>query len=112
MAALTASGVTINDVEYTIGHPKRKRLDVTLVLSSQGGLTNSIAASLFGLTKIERAFGFRTTSSVRQDFGPNLTSSLDGTLLVAYDTTDATDASRNNPADVTGTFRGYIEGLE
>lgn len=117
MAALTQSGVVINDAFKQGGTSGRKFkvLDVTLTLSSQGGLTNNIPASLFGLRRIIQAYGFRTTASVRAEFGPNLNSAtppLNGTLLVAYDNTNATDANRDNPADLTGTFRGFIEGYE
>lgn len=107
MAALTSTGVTINDAWYTPSKPKLKTVDVTLVLSSQGGLTNNIPASLFGLTRIVRADSFRTTSSVACTFGPNLTSSLNGSLLVAYAV-----ETNGNPADVTGTFRGNVTGYE
>lgn len=112
MAALTASGVTIHDHWYE-GGPKPRQMkvvDVTLALSSQGGLTNNIPASLFGMTRIIKAEGFRTASSVLVDLGPNLTSSLNGTLLVAYARTNATDADRNNPADITATCRGLVYG--
>lgn len=114
MAALTSSGVSLHDAYKTGGTNGRrfKVVEVTLTLSSQGGLTNNIPASLFGLTRITRAWGFRSTSSVRMDFGPNLSASLVGTLLVAYNNNQATDANRNDPADVTATVRGFIEGYE
>src|SRR5687768_6589489 len=108
MAALTASGVTIHEVfkEGGTSNRKFKTVDVTLALSSQGGLTNNIPASLFGMTRIIEAKGFRDTSSVAQFFGPNLSASLNGTLLVAY-----TVETNGNPADVTATVRGFITGL-
>lgn len=109
MAALTSAGVTLHDFWYTGNHvgSKRKVCDVTLVLSSQGGLTNNIPASLFGIRKITDARGFRDTSSVKKTFGPNLSTTLDGTLLVAYAT-----ETNGNPADATGTFRGLVEGID
>lgn len=109
MAALTSTEVTINDFWYTGNYvgSKRKVCDVTLVLSSQGGLTNNIPASLFGIRKITDARSFRDTSSVKKTFGPNRTSTLDGTLLVAY----AVETS-GSPADATGTYRGLVEGTE
>lgn len=64
------------------------------------------------MTRIVEARGFRNTSSVRVEFGPSLTSSVVGQYLVGYDNTQATDADRNNPADLTGTFRGYVVGIE
>ena len=109
MAALTSAGVTINDWWYEGGMvgEKRKVVDVTLVLSTQGGLTNNIPASLFGLTKITHAYHFRDTSSVARHFGPNLSSTLNGSLLVAY-----TVETNGNPADVSVTVRGYVAGIE
>lgn len=109
MAVLTSTGVTLNDFWYEgnrVG-TKRKVCDVTLVLSSQGGLTNNIPASLFGMTQITNAYGFRDTSSVRYNFGPNLSSTLNGTLLVA-----ATVETNGNPADISVTVRGYVVGIE
>lgn len=114
MGALASSGVTVHDVWKGGGTSGRKYkyLDVTLTLSTQGGLTNNIPASLFGLTKIVGTEGFRTTSSVRGELGPNLSTTLNGTLLAYYDSTAATDADRNNPVDVTATVRGIVYGLE
>lgn len=109
MAALTSAGVTVNNWWYEGGfvQGKRKVVDVTLVLSSQGGLTNNIPASLFGLTTITDATSFRDTSSVRYAFGPNLSTTLNGTLLVAY-----TVETNGNPADQTATVRGLVYGIE
>lgn len=105
MAALTSSGVTKNDIWKTHRTSGRynKALDVTLVLSSQGGLTNNIPASLFGLSKITAASGFRDSSSVAVGAGP----SYDGAYLVFY-----TLETNGNPADQTGTFKGIVEGTE
>lgn len=114
MAALTSTGVTIHDAWKEGGTTGRKfkAVDVTLVLSSQGGLTNNIPASLFGMSTIVDARGFRTTSSVRASFGPSLSSTEVGDYLVAYANTDATDATRNNPADISATVRGIVIGYE
>lgn len=105
MAALTSAGVTVNGFYYTGDRPgsKKKVVNVTLVLSSQGGLTNNIPASLFGLSKITDATNFRTSASVLSVAGP----SSDGTLLVFY-----TINTNGNPADQTATVSGYITGDE
>lgn len=105
MAALTSAGVTVNDV-WKEGAPngrKFKALDVTLVLSSQGGLTNNIPASLFGLASIKSARGFRDSSSVAVTAGP----SYDGLYLVFY-----TVETNGNPADKTATYKGIVVGSE
>src|SRR5690242_9466245 len=104
MAALTSSGVTINDVWYN-GDRQRtlKCVDVTLVLSSQGGLTNYIGASLFGMSSIKESSGFRDSSSVAVATGP----SYDGTKLVTY-----AIETNGNPADKSVTIRGVVRGTE
>lgn len=103
MAALTSSGVTVHDSwnEGGINARKFRASDVTLVLSSQGGLTNNIPASLFGFTKIKSARGFRDSSSVAVAAGP----SYDGAYLVFY-----TVETNGNPADKSGTYRGIVVG--
>lgn len=105
MAALTSAEVTKHDIWKTDRTSSRynKAVDATLVLSSQGGLTNNIPASLFGLSKITAAHGFRDSSSVAVGAGP----SWDGAYLVFY-----TLETNGSPADQTGTFRGIVEGVE
>lgn len=105
MAALDASGVTFNEIWKDGRTNSRyiKVLDVTLVLSSQGGLTNNIPAALFGLSKITGSRGFRDSSSVFVGTAP----SFDGALLVFY-----TLETNGSPADKTATYRGIVEGLE
>jgi len=110
MAALTSAGVTINEVWYS-GDIQRplKCLDVTLVLSSQGSLTtNTIAASLFGLTKIEE-----TTPGVDADSGIwQCGPSYAKDYLVFYNVENATDAARRDVADITATVRLVVKGKE
>lgn len=103
MAALTSSGVTVNDIWTEGGRNGRKFLvkDVTLVLSSQGGLTNNIPASLFGMRTIKSARSFRDSSSVAVTAAP----SYDGAYLVFY-----TIETNGNPADKSATYRGIVVG--
>lgn len=103
MAALTSSGVTVHAAWNEGGNNSRKfrALDVTLVLSSQGGLTNNIPATLFGFTKVKGARGFRDSSSVAVAAGP----SWDENYLVFY-----TVETNGNPADKTATYRGIVVG--
>lgn len=104
MADLTSSGITVHDVWKEGGTSGRKFLakDVTLVLSSQGGLTNKIPKALFGMTKIVGARSFRDADSVAVTAGP----SYDGANLVFY-----TVETNGNPADKTATYRGIVVGL-
>lgn len=114
MAALTASGVTLNGFYYRgarVGS-KHKVCDVTLVLSSQGGLTNNIPAALFGLSTITECFSFRDSSSNVYLAGPSYDGTTTGAFLVFYAITSATDATRNAPADITATVRGKVSGIE
>lgn len=105
MAELAASGVTKHEIWKQGGTSGRKYkyLDVTLALSSQGGLTNFVGRSLFGLRTIEGASLFRDSSSVVVVAGP----SWDKTKLVFY-----TAETNGNPADKTATVRGVVWGLE
>lgn len=103
MAALGASGVTVNNT-WTEGDRNGRRFlvkDVTLVLVSQGGLTNNIPASLFGMTKIDYARSFRDSSSNVLSTAP----SYDGSYLVF-----ATAETAGTPVDQTATVRGIVAG--
>lgn len=105
MAALTSSGVTVNGTWKEAGTNSRLLLvkDVTLVLSSQGGLTNSVGADLFGMTKIVDCSLFRDSSSVVVGACP----SWDREKLVFYAL--ETDG---NPADISATVRGIVKGYD
>jgi hypothetical protein len=103
MAAVARSAVTFNDAWNEGGNNNRKfrAQDVTIVLSSQGGLTNNVPASIFGLSKITSARSFRDSSSVAVHAGP----SYDGAYLVFY-----TIETNGTPADKSATYRGVVVG--
>lgn len=107
MASLAASNVTVNEVFKQGGTSGRKFkvMDVTLALNTvnSGGLTNTIPASIFGMTRITAARNFRTSASVQVQACP----SYDGTLL-----TFCTAETAGTPADQSTALRGIIEGLE
>lgn len=110
MAALTQSGVTINDVwtEASSG-PVLKCMDVTLVLSTQGGLTNNIPATLFGMSRVrDCSNAVDSAASLLIIAAP----SYDRTKVCIFQMTQATDASRTAPADVSLTIRLIVKGLE
>jgi hypothetical protein len=104
MAALTKTGVTINDSwqESQPNGRKFKCVDATLVLSSQGGLTNNIPAALFGMTKILQATSFRDSSDNSVLGYPSYV----GDYLVF-----CTAATAGTPADQTATVRGIVKGV-
>lgn len=66
MSNLTASAVTTNDWYYGNARTasKRKVVDATLVLTGQGGATNQILASLFGLKSIDAVWLFVDSTGV------------------------------------------------
>jgi hypothetical protein len=103
MAAVAKSAVTQNDAWNEGGNNGRKfrAQDVTLVLSSQGGLTNNVPATIFGLSKITSARSFRDSNSVAVAAGP----SYDGLYLVFY-----TIETNGSPADKSATYRGIVVG--
>lgn len=110
MGAVAASAVTFNDVWYTADTgPNMKCTDVTVVLSSQGGLTNNIPAALFGMRKI------RECSSAVDSAGSLLlvaAPSYDRNYVCIYQLTNATDATRTTPADISLTIRLIVKGVE
>jgi hypothetical protein len=109
MAALTSSGVTFNRIWYEGDRNSRevqKCVDVTLVLSTQGGATNNIPASILGLSLIYE--GGIAVSSAELVFltGPSYAQ----TLLQVYNIEVSTDANRADPVDITGTIRVIVRG--
>lgn len=110
MASLAKTAVTIRDSWWEGGAPltkKTKVLSVTMVLTGQGGATNTIPASVFGLTTI------REVTAVQSDDDSIVTlgaPSYDGTKLFLYDLSDATDATRDAPTDITDTVRCLVKG--
>lgn len=108
MAALTADNVTVTRGWLTVATPMNvKHKSLTLVLSSQGGATNTVDASTLG-------FGIILGSTMAQKSDDALAlptaPSYDGSKLFFYNPAQATDANRDDPADVTGTFRVTVWG--
>jgi len=109
MAVLTKDAVTVERA-WTEGGVDGKDvvcMQVTLVLTGQGGNTNTIPASVLGLAKIEQVGQFVRDDSKLIIMGP----SYDGAVLHAYDMKQATDASRDNVASVSDTIRGVVKGF-
>jgi hypothetical protein len=70
----------------------------TLVLTGQGGSTNKIVASAFGLTKIESCGNLLdVTNTLVYPAVPN----TDGTAILVADAKSGTQANHCNPADLT-----------
>jgi len=108
MAALTADNVTVTRGWLEVATPMNvKYKQLTLVLSSQGGATNTVDASTVG-------FGVILGSTMAQKSDDALAlhtcPSYDGSKLFFYDPAQATDANRDDPVDVSGTFRVLVWG--
>lgn len=109
MAALTSDNVTVNLGYELLSMPFRlKTKQLTLVLSSQGGASNTVDASTLGFTKL-----LSSTMAQKSDdaLALHTAPSYDGSKLFFYNPAQATDANRDDPADVTGTFRVMVTGL-
>ncbi len=110
MANLAASAVTI-ERSWTEGGMNGQEVtcrQVTLVITAQGGTTNLIPASVLELTKIEQAGPFVTSTD-----GAVYLACPDyaGANLLFTDMTNATDATRAAPADLSSlTVRGVVKG--
>lgn len=108
MAALASSAVTVvrswyepaTGVRLTTKH-------LTLVLTGQGGATNTIDASTLGFTKM-----LTTSNAIADDDGFIYPASIsyDGSKLLLIDASGATDATRDVPTDITDTVRVVVTG--
>jgi len=110
MSAVAASAVTINEVWYTADTGRQlKCVDATVVLSSQGDLTDYIGASLFGMSRIrDSSVGVDSVGSLLYPTAP----SYDRTKLAVYNTETATDANRADPVNISATIRVIVKGTE
>lgn len=111
MADLAASAVTFESRwnEGGISGKRKTCARVRLTLTGQGGATNRILASVFGMRKIEEATNFVTSDNASIYVAAP---SQDGTILLLANLAQATDDNRDDPADVTsvtlvGTVKGY-----
>lgn len=114
MAAITSTAVT--NVRTWREKPYGNRTVVhrllDIALSAQGGTSGDIPASVLGFKEIYDAHALLFTAA-----GPAYSlvpviveTNRDGLLTI--DLTNATDASRTGAANVTGTLRVHVSGLE
>lgn len=108
MAALTSDNVTVTRGWTEVATPMNvKYKQLTLVLSSQGGASNTVDASTLGFGVIlGSAMAQKSDDALALPTAP----SYDGSKLFFYNPAQATDANRDDPADVTGTFRVTVWG--
>lgn len=109
MAALTSDNVTVELGFFQVSSPFQvKTKQLTLVLSSQGGATNTVDATTLGFTKL---LGSTMAQKSDDALALHTCPSYDGSKLFFYNPAQATDANRDDPADVSGTFRVLVWGV-
>jgi hypothetical protein len=102
---------------YEIGSKGGKsqgiRQFVALELTAEGATAGDIPASLFGLKQITYVHCYGATISAADAAGLFFVGDIgnDGNYIYPVDLTQATDADRNDPADLTGTFYLMIDGI-
>lgn len=90
---------------------RRARRHLTISLTSQGGTTNTISAASLG---IKAGYAGEVRLVKFTDGSANVRwvgLFTDGTYVYISDPTQATDANRGLPSDVTGTLELIILGL-
>lgn len=110
MADIAASNVTVQRAVSVGGVTGKDHVQVLakVVLGAQGTTTNKITAAALGLKKVESC-----SNAVKDDNTKVYPAvpTADGTAVLLVDLTNATDANRANPADITATIyitvRGY-----
>lgn len=110
MADLAASAVSRQRVWVEgdrSGKLVQKCVDAILTLTAQGTTTNKITAAVLGLSKIYEAQAI-TDGNTLLIARP----SYDGTNLLLFDVSGATDATRDDPVDITDTIRVIVRGKE
>ena len=110
MADLAKSAVVIRDSWWEGGAPltkKTKVLKCTVTTASMGTTTNKLLATAFGLTEIRETTPWQKDDNT---IGTMAIPSYDGSMVLLYDLSNATDATRDAPVDLTGVFRCIIKG--
>lgn len=110
MAAFTASAstLTVEKGWAVVAAPNRVRHKLlTLVLSTQGGATNYVAASELGFTRL---LGSGMAQKSDDAIAYLTCPSYDGTKLFFYNVENATDATRGDPVDISATVRVTVWG--
>lgn len=108
MAALASGAVTVHESTMIPGTKPIRIKRLTLVLTGQGGASNTISASTLGFVRL-----LGCTNATADDDGflyPAMVS-YDGSKLFLTDMSGATDATRDVPTDITDTIRITITGF-
>ena len=111
MAAYSGTPTVLSAWEQGDRHGKRIRVirRLSLVLDTQGGLTNNIPAATLGLISIQRADPVLFTDAASKKRA--VWCFTDGSYLYIGNPIEATDADRGEPIDVTGTLVVEVSGI-
>lgn len=111
----TYTGTPTVDYSYELGDRNGKSQGVvrglTITLSTQGGATNTITAAALG---IKAGYCYKAICRLFTDGGAQKRAVwlfTDGTNVFVGDPTNATDATRGIPGDVTGTLALEVQGI-
>jgi len=110
MAALASTAVTVLKATnlVALGSPRLTQKRLTLVLTGQGGGTNTIGASALGFTSFTDCSNAITSDD---GFIHPAAVSYDGLTIRLIDVSNATDATRDVPSDLTSlTIRITVTG--
>lgn len=111
MGAYTGTPTVAATWEEGDRHGKRIRIvkRLTITLSTQGGATNNIPASTLGFGSLQKVTCILFTDGSAQKRA--VWCFTDGTYLYVGDPTNATDATRGIPGDVTGDLVVEVSGI-
>jgi len=114
MAAVASTDVT-RISNYTTGDRFGNRIEEVkifdVVLSSNGGTADDIPATLFGLTTVNWAQCVRAIDGSSALSWVSVVVEADGAGILVSDPENATDATRGNPSNYTGTVRIRMGGV-
>jgi hypothetical protein len=85
----------------------RHAMRAIVTLTGQGGTSNKVLATAFGLSEIEQNTTFIKSDNSKVYLGAP---SADGSFLLLIDLTITGDSTIEVPVDVTGTLIGIVKG--
>lgn len=114
--AVTSSDVTIlqsYDIGTRTGKSVGQRIYASVVITTDGASADDIPASAFGLKQITyvQCYGALISSAAAAGVFFVADVGTDDNYIYPVNLEQATDADRNNPADVSGTYNLLIEGI-
>lgn len=117
MAAITSANVVVLQPPYEHGSRHGKlvetRMVVQITLAAQGGTAGDIPASAFGLKQITSVRDMAATIGGNPRHCPLQIANYgqNNNYIYPLDPTQATDATRTTPANITGTVVAEIGGI-